>query len=1048
MDLLEPGSWTRPHGLRPSNTRARPNQRAGSGEAAHFLISAEEDPRKESRRVTVGLVALGLFGVVLLNLGIYQSAERQLVERRWTQLGRAADAKRDHIRVLVGTLERQARFVAGQSALASLAHATDLDATTVAQRDEVGRVLDQAARTLNLHHLVVLMPDGRTLVAAGIPVDRDAYASRVGPGVGAAVWRDIHTELDGVQTLEIGVPLDGRIATGKTPRLIVGASVEESLLPLLRRWPYFGGRTHSYLVRAEGSRVVYLTTPDPREARPPAPAEMATPRNVSAAMAATGVESNVEHHDGVRTLRATTRHLPELGWGLVAWMDRDDLVAELRGTMILLALVDLMILVAAAFAAWIWRRSYARGLAHQEMVVTGRHAERVQAIFDTAFDAILTFDRSGRIRTANRAAERIFGRSVTELDGQPLHRFLQWETAGPVGAEGGTTPPGARPLPRPGTVTRAEAVRADGLTCPTELSLGQAGQGDELLYTAIVRDIRERVEAEKRINAFAQGLEASNRRLEEVNAQLEEASRLKSEFLANTSHELRTPLNGMMGFLQLVLDGMCESPEEEREFLQQSLQCSRHLLGLINDVLDIAKIESGKLSLEIERVDIESLFQEVRTVTHVQAAQKGVHLVFETPADRTHSVRCDFAKTKQVLINLVGNSIKFTPKGSIQVRAVPQPRLGHVTFEVVDTGIGIPREQLKVVFEKFAQGDGSTTRKYGGTGLGLAISRSLIEIMGGVIGVESEGTGKGTRMYFSLPLWNAAAGETEAVTEAPPETISGPAEGPLVLVVEDDAVFRLFLVALLHRHGFRTIEALHAEAAWGLARRLRPACVVADYALSCAEGAVLRTGWDLAERMTSEPVTRRIPVIFVTGFDHVVHERLVASGFARKPEHLMKPIDGKALVERITAMIGDIEGRQVRVLLADDDATVATYVRAVLPADRFHLELATNGEQCLHALRTQPRGFDLMLLDLMMPDVSGYDVLREMALTGTAAGLPVLVLTNFPEARNAEEKRLLDEGIVLDVVAKTAVHDNPLLLPHLIEWHLQLEHGDASREAA
>ena len=136
---------------------------------------------------------------------------------------------------------------------------------------------------------------------------------------------------------------------------------------------------------------------------------------------------------------------------------------------------------------------------------------------------------------------------------------------------------------------------------PVEFSIGSAGQGDERLYTVIVRDITERVEAEKRIRSFAEGLEISNRRLEEVNAQLEEASRLKSEFLANTSHELRTPLNGMIGFLQLVLDGMCDSRDEERDFLQQALQCSRHLLGLINDVLDIAKIEAGKLTLEIDR---------------------------------------------------------------------------------------------------------------------------------------------------------------------------------------------------------------------------------------------------------------------------------------------------------------------------------------------------------------------------------------------------------------------------------------------------------------
>ena len=176
-----------------------------------------------------------------------------------------------------------------------------------------------------------------------------------------------------------------------------------------------------------------------------------------------------------------------------------------------------------------------------------------------------------------------------------------------------------------------------------------------------------------------------------MNAQLEEASRLKSEFLANTSHELRTPLNGMIGFLQLVLDGMCDNRDEERDFLKQALQCSRHLLGLINDVLDIAKIEAGKLTLDIERVDVHRLFDEVYTVTHVQAAQKGIKLLFEPPEDKTVQVRGDFGKIKQVLINLVGNSLKFTPKGTITVRASGHPDLGHFMFEVVDTGIGISR---------------------------------------------------------------------------------------------------------------------------------------------------------------------------------------------------------------------------------------------------------------------------------------------------------------------------------------------------------------------
>jgi PAS domain S-box-containing protein len=732
---------------------------------------------------------------------------------------------------------------------------------------------------------------------------------------------------------------------------------------------------------------------------------------------------------------AVTRFIPELGWGLVTQVDREVMTSGTRLTLLRLVIMDAAIVLVAAMLAWVWRRQYTRGLARHEEFVTLRHAARVQAIFDTAFDAIITFDRQGRVRTVNRAAEHLFGRPAAEMDGQPLQRFLHWGTSR-----------GEDDLPVPGVVCVAEALRADGEVFPAEFSLGQAGEGEELLYTAIVRDISDRVQAERRIRTYSEGLEAGNRRLEEVNAQLEEASRLKSEFLANTSHELRTPLNGMIGFLQLVLDGMCENEEEERDFLKQALQCSRHLLGLINDVLDIAKIESGKLSLEIEKVEVEALFQEVQTLTHVQAAQKGIRLEFEESAGGRPPLRCDFAKTKQVLVNLVGNSLKFTPKGSITVRAVFHEPLGHVIIEVIDTGIGIPKEQQKVIFEKFAQGDGSTTRKYGGTGLGLAISRSLVELQGGVIGVQSEGTGRGTRLYFSLPLWSESVEAVPAVDLG--GEIEGPAQGPLVLVVEDDPIFRKFLSALLHGHGYRTVEAPHAEGGWSLVRRLRPSLVVLDYALSCAEGAVLRTGWDLAERMTHDASTRGTPLIFVTGFDHEVREKVTATAFARKPQHLVKPIDGRDLIARIEQLIGDAGGRQVRLLMADDDPSVAAYVRAVLPEDRYYIEHARNGEECLHILRTQPRGFDLLMLDLMMPEVSGYDVLREMTLTGAGADLPVLVLTNFPEARNAEEKRLLEEGLVLDVLSKTAVHDNPRLLPHLLDWHLQVVRDPADESAA
>ncbi|MBI5710792.1 MAG: hypothetical protein HZC42_10880 [Candidatus Eisenbacteria bacterium] len=257
-------------------------------------------------------------------------------------------------------------------------------------------------------------------------------------------------------------------------------------------------------------------------------------------------------------------------------------------------------------------------------------------------------------------------------------------------------------------------------------------------------------------------LREGNRRLEELNARLAEASRLKSEFLANTSHELRTPLNGIIGFLQLVLDRQCDSPEEERDYLTKAHECSRHLLDLINDLLDIARIEAGRLSLEVASVDVVELFAEVRSLTSVPARERGLELIFEPPEEWALKVRGDRGKIRQVLVNLVGNGIKFTPAGSVVVRATTRPYLGHCVFEVADTGIGIAPERQKLIFEKFAQADGTRTRRYGGAGLGLAITRSLVELMGGTINLFSEGEGRGTRVSFTLPLWQATAGAAGA----------------------------------------------------------------------------------------------------------------------------------------------------------------------------------------------------------------------------------------------------------------------------------------------
>ena len=1011
------------HPSPPRSTPVAPDVSPASnaGDAARFLLSREGGADPESRRVLLAFAVMLLAGTIVLNLGLYRSARERFERDGWSRLEASANMRRDQLAYGLSVLQREAQQLADDPVVERGAAALAKGRRSFPERAEMTHELASSRREFQFENLQIAGRAGEVL--ADIAPATSGAPNAIAPLVARAFARD-EPVLDDPRSgaLLVATPIDIGDAA-PVAALVVRMNGEGLFAPQLGRWPGLGESSGAFLVRAEGNSARMLTGSGLRLGlRAGDRVALRSPQHLAEAMAASGVESRVQiaGPDG-RPLWAVTRFLPATGWGLVAVAAREDLLGGLHDTTQGLLMLDIALAIGLFAIAVVWRRTYTNALTRQAMDLTGRHARRVQAVFDNAFDAIFTFDRAGRIRTVNRAAEHLFGRAPEDLESRSVHRVLLW---------GGD---GSAMLPAPGSVGVGEAVRGDGSRVPVEYSLGSTGGGDELLYTVIVRDVSERLESEQRIRAFAEGLELTNRRLEDVNAQLEEASRLKSEFLANTSHELRTPLNGMIGFLQLVLDGLCDSPEEERDFLEQALQCSRHLLGLINDVLDIAKIESGKLSMELAALDVPRLFEEVETLTHVQAAQKGIELRFETQLEAGITARGDFGKVKQVLINLVGNSLKFTPQGSIVVRACTRTAHGHVLFEVIDTGIGIAPSRQAVVFEKFVQADGSTTRKYGGTGLGLAISRSLIEMMGGIVGVQSEGQNLGTRMYFSLPLWHAEAAEPAAGQQLTAFAPDGPEQGDLVLIVEDDPSFRKFVATVLHTRGYRTVQAAGAEQGWAAIERWRPACVVLDYALTSTEGGGMRTGWDLAQRMSVEPATRHVPIVFLTGFDDELRDKLRATAFARRPEHLVKPIEIDTLITRIDALLGTPARTTVRVLMADDDPAVATYVRKVLPRDRFEVRVARNGEECLHALRTTPNDFDVLLLDLMMPLASGYDVLREMTLTGLRPDLPVLVLTNFPEGRDEHERRLLESGLVVDVVSKTAVHDEPRMLVDVLD---------------
>lgn len=271
----------------------------------------------------------------------------------------------------------------------------------------------------------------------------------------------------------------------------------------------------------------------------------------------------------------------------------------------------------------------------------------------------------------------------------------------------------------------------------------------------MLREIAEQVEA-------AISLAKLYREVEQASIQAEEANRLKSDFLANTSHELRTPLNGIIGFLKLLLEGMADDPEEQREFIEEAYKSSIHLLNLINDILDIAKIEAGKMELELNEIELEDLFQDVENLINTQAKQKKLNFQIKYPATLTPvSLYGNYQRLLQVMLNLISNGIKFTKEGGIVVSAeVSNKKIecqgiefpGMVKISVADTGIGVSLEKQDKLFENFYQVDGSRTKSYGGTGLGLAISQKLVEAMGGRISFYSMGDGLGSTVTFTVPL--------------------------------------------------------------------------------------------------------------------------------------------------------------------------------------------------------------------------------------------------------------------------------------------------------
>lgn len=533
------------------------------------------------------------------------------------------------------------------------------------------------------------------------------------------------------------------------------------------------------------------------------------------------------------------------------------------------------------------------------------------------------------------------------------------------------------------------------------------------------------------LNLKNRELEAAQADLETKAADLERSSQYKSEFLAKMSHELRTPLNGLMILSTLLIENKEKNlSEQQRQFARSIHSAGNDLLSLINDILDLSKIEARKLTLRPEAFTLGSLFESKKRTFEPQTSSKGLEFNTTIPKELADlRLYTDRQRLEQILRNFMSNAIKFTEKGNITLLAAHDPVKNTITMTVADTGIGIPKEKQDLIFEAFEQADGSVSRKYGGTGLGLTISRELASLLGGDIAVEST-EGVGSRFSVEIPvefkgaqpaatpvesslattLSASASRRLEATTRTTPsERVQTQVKSVLrdvntqkktILVVEDDDSFRASVIEAIRNYNFEPIEAADGEVALGILNEMTPDAILLDIKLPGI------SGLGILEIIKQMPHLRHIPVHMISALEYQRNAlRMGALGYLTKP----------VTMEKINSALGRIENllskKLRRVLLIEDDDRQNDAISHLISGADIEVVPAKTGKSAVTELKKE--GFDCIILDLTLPDVSGFDLLAE--LTSLDISLPPIVIYTGKDLSESEEAylRRYSESIVI-----------------------------------
>lgn len=637
--------------------------------------------------------------------------------------------------------------------------------------------------------------------------------------------------------------------------------------------------------------------------------------------------------------------------------------------------------------------------------------ETFRTISATAKDSIIMMDNEGKITYLNEAAENIFGYTSEEILGKELHTtivpkrffkahkkaFGKFQSTGQGAAVGKTL--------------ELAAMKKDGTEIPIELSMSTVKIDGKWNAVGIIRDISDRKLA-------AEALQKAKEKAEDANL-------AKTEFLASMSHEIRTPMNAIIGLADLLQETTLDP--EQLQYVQTFQSAGENLLNIINDILDISKVEAGQIQLETTDFNLNEMIEKICEVMAIRAHEKGLELTYNIMPDVPVSLLGDPVRLRQILINLMGNAIKFTGKGEVDVR-VERQGSGirgqgskddevELVFSVIDTGIGIPPDKIDTIFEVFTQADSSTTRKYGGTGLGLSISKRLVELMDGNLCVESE-PGQGSTFSF------AARFKVQKIPLGKTERLPVDLKEFNVLVVDDNATNRLILSKFLSRLGATVTEAEDGER--GFAEFKRAFDAADPFQLALIDGRMPgMDGFELAGHIKEKTGgIRDTAIMMLTSDDR--RDDIARCRDLDISSYLVKPVKKQDLLDAIAVTLGRKSAfstgrvsavkpidfskvRPVNILLVEDSADNRLLIQAYFKRTSDHMETAENGEIAVKKFKSGK--YDIVLMDVQMPVMDGYTATGEIRKWENATGrkkTPIIALTANAMAEDFQKS--LDAG--------------------------------------